>query len=77
MYLIVNSKVNISTIAFQVKVVIGIEVKLIVVSSMSSYVYLIIEYLKLRFDFSNYHEVYLLEVNLAIFDFFEMVNFEF
>ena len=31
---IVSSKVNISTIAIQVKVMIGVEVKLIVVSSM-------------------------------------------
>ena len=34
MYLIINLKVNISTIALQVKVMVGVEVKLIVVSSM-------------------------------------------
>ena len=35
MYLIVNLKVNISTITFQVKVMIGVEVKLIVISCMN------------------------------------------
>ena len=34
MYLIINLKVNISAIVLQVKVMIGVEVKLIVVSSM-------------------------------------------
>ena len=34
MYLLVNLKVNISSIALKVKVMIGFEVKLIVVSSM-------------------------------------------